>query len=98
MEAQQEGYGPKTDCQTVLNNSAQRHSCCMKFIRHPIVQSYLTSRFPLLQNPMLSDVHISLSNQSHLKAYLDRAKKVHFPEGTGWTGKLQKLVLALLTL
>ncbi|KAJ3756434.1 hypothetical protein EV360DRAFT_84964 [Lentinula raphanica] len=170
MEAQQEGYGPKTDCQTVLNNSAQRHSCswnhrsedgelkqpklvsltchCVfreyeplkefrefcpfilitskglhshpiplpektpraakaeldqlfqrlevdladmsprKFIRHPIVQSYLTSRFPLLQNPMLSDVHISLSNRSHLKAYLDRAKKVHFPEGTGWTGLL----------
>ncbi|KAJ3816826.1 hypothetical protein F5880DRAFT_1634594, partial [Lentinula raphanica] len=27
MEAQQDGYGPKTNCQTVLNNSAQRHSC-----------------------------------------------------------------------
>lgn len=57
-----------------------------KFLRHPIVQSYLSARYPLLRNPMLSDLHISLSNRSHLKVYLDTAKKTHFPEGTGWKG------------
>ncbi|KAE9384455.1 hypothetical protein BT96DRAFT_950559 [Gymnopus androsaceus JB14] len=59
-----------------------------KFLRHPIVQLYLSARYPFLRNPMLSDLHISLSNRSHLKVYLDTAKKTHFPEGTGWKGLL----------
>ncbi|KAJ3916503.1 hypothetical protein F5877DRAFT_46476 [Lentinula edodes] len=58
-----------------------------KFLRHPIVQCYLSSRFPMLRNPMLSDLHISLSNRSHLKVYIEFAKKMRFPEGTGWKGK-----------
>lgn len=58
-----------------------------KFIRHPIVQYYLSSRFPMLRNPMLSDLHISLSNRSHLKVYIEQAKKVRFPRGTGWKGR-----------
>lgn len=40
----------------------------------------------MVQNPMLSDLHISLSNRSHLKVYIDHAKKTHFPSGTGWEG------------
>ncbi|KAJ3840861.1 hypothetical protein F5878DRAFT_532801 [Lentinula raphanica] len=169
--ARTDGFGPRTNCQTVLNNIAQRNTCpwshrdkadgvleqpqlislkccCVfreyeplepyrascpfvlitskgahthpiplpektpsaviieleslfkklevdladmsprKFARHPIVQSYLNSRYPMLQNPMLSDLHISLSNRSHLKAYIDRAKSIYFPEGTGWKGLL----------
>ncbi|KAJ3860037.1 hypothetical protein EV359DRAFT_49934, partial [Lentinula novae-zelandiae] len=57
-----------------------------KFLRHPVTQCYLSSHFPMLRNPMLSDLHISLSNRSHLKVYIERAKKAHFPEGTGWKG------------
>ncbi|KAJ3873403.1 hypothetical protein F5051DRAFT_337723 [Lentinula edodes] len=57
-----------------------------QFLRHPIVKSYLRSRFPLLHNPMLSDLHISLSNRSHLKVYIDVIKAVDFPFGTGWKG------------
>ncbi|KAJ4463608.1 hypothetical protein C8R41DRAFT_872387 [Lentinula lateritia] len=54
-----------------------------KFLRHPITQCYLSSHFPMLRNPMLSDLHISLSNRSHLKVYIEHAKKARFPEGTG---------------
>ncbi|KAE9409612.1 hypothetical protein BT96DRAFT_984669 [Gymnopus androsaceus JB14] len=59
-----------------------------KFMRHPILQSYLSTRYPMLRNPILSDLHISLSNCSHLNVYIERAKKAHFPEGTGWEGLL----------
>lgn len=177
LEAESEGYGPRTTCATVMNNSAQRLTCrtyllCIiranlivfyylalkqpelislecrcpfreyepleeyravcpyvlvtsksphshpiplpektprtvktelgklfeqlsydladitprRFLRHPIVQCYLSTRFPLLHNPMLSDLHISLSNRSHLKVYIDSAKKTHLPQGTGWKG------------
>ncbi|KAJ3851308.1 hypothetical protein EV368DRAFT_3183, partial [Lentinula lateritia] len=58
------------------------------FLRHPVVQSYLTTKFPLLKNPMLSDLHISLSNRSHLKGYIESAKRSCFPAGTGWKGLL----------
>ncbi|KAF5353020.1 hypothetical protein D9757_012737 [Collybiopsis confluens] len=58
------------------------------FLRHPLVKSYLSSCFPLLRNPMLSDLHISLSNQSHLKIYIQHMKKSIFPFGTGWKGLL----------
>ncbi|KAJ3804094.1 hypothetical protein F5876DRAFT_70917 [Lentinula aff. lateritia] len=57
-----------------------------QFLRHPIVKSYLTTRFPLLRNPMLSDLHVSLSNRSHLKVYIDAMKRTCFPSGTGWRG------------
>ncbi|KAE9392665.1 hypothetical protein BT96DRAFT_1023443 [Gymnopus androsaceus JB14] len=59
-----------------------------KFMRHPIIQSYLSTRYPMFRNPVISDLHISLSNRSHLKVYIDHAKKMHFPEGTGWQGLL----------
>ncbi|KAJ3925577.1 MAG: hypothetical protein NXY57DRAFT_967582 [Lentinula lateritia] len=57
-----------------------------QFLGHPIVKSYLTSRFPLLHNPMLSDLHISLSNRSHLRVYIEAIKAQYFPSGTGWKG------------
>ncbi|KAJ3725531.1 hypothetical protein DFJ43DRAFT_1002599 [Lentinula guzmanii] len=58
------------------------------FLRHPVVKSYLSSRFPMLQNSMLSDLHISLSNRSHLKVYIQRIKRTCFPWGTGWNGTI----------
>ncbi|KIK52752.1 hypothetical protein GYMLUDRAFT_1028506 [Collybiopsis luxurians FD-317 M1] len=42
------------------------------FLRHPLVKSYLSTRFPLLQNPML--------------IYIQNMKKQCFPVGTGWKG------------
>ncbi|KAJ6542447.1 hypothetical protein DFH09DRAFT_1282539 [Mycena vulgaris] len=57
-----------------------------RFIRHPIVQSFLTSKFPFLVCPTLADWHVSLSNRSHLKAYIKQAIESHCPFGTGWAG------------
>ncbi|KAJ6559272.1 hypothetical protein B0H10DRAFT_2368910 [Mycena sp. CBHHK59/15] len=34
-----------------------------RFLRHPIVKAYLVLQFPKIQNPMLSDLHISLANR-----------------------------------
>ncbi|KAG7090286.1 hypothetical protein E1B28_011884 [Marasmius oreades] len=58
------------------------------FLRHPTVIAYFQDRFPLLHSPTISDLHISLSNRSHLKVYIDAIKKESFPEGTGWKGLL----------
>ncbi|KAJ7466610.1 hypothetical protein B0H11DRAFT_1733200 [Mycena galericulata] len=57
-----------------------------RFLRNPIVKSYLAVKFPHLLNPTLSDVHISLANRSHLKAYIDQVRKALFPHGTDWKG------------
>jgi hypothetical protein len=48
-----------------------------RFIRHPIVQSFLTSKFPFLVFPTLADWHVSLSNRSHIKAYIKQAIEGH---------------------
>lgn len=58
-----------------------------RFLRHPNVRSYLKETFPHKHPPTLSDLHISLSNQEHLRSYLDQAKMKAFPEGTGWGGE-----------
>lgn len=57
-----------------------------RFLRHPVVAAFLSSRFPEIAVPMLSDLHISLANRSHLRYYINAAKKEHFPAGTGWDG------------
>ncbi|KAJ7803088.1 hypothetical protein B0H14DRAFT_2184709, partial [Mycena olivaceomarginata] len=57
-----------------------------RFLRNPIVKSYLAAKFPLILAPTLSDVHISLANRSHLKAYIDQVRKALFPHGTDWKG------------
>ncbi|KAJ7149249.1 hypothetical protein C8R43DRAFT_888121 [Mycena crocata] len=57
-----------------------------RFIRHPIVQSFLTCKLPLLICPTLADWHVFLSNRSHLKAYIKQAIEAHCPFGTGWAG------------
>lgn len=58
-----------------------------RFLRHPIVKAHLSLRFPKVQNPTLSDLHISLANRSHLKMYIDQVRTKLYPAGTGWQGK-----------
>jgi hypothetical protein len=57
-----------------------------RFLRNPIVKSYLSIKFPDVLNPTLSDLHISLANRSHLKAYIDQVREAIFPHGTDWKG------------
>ncbi|KAJ7280439.1 hypothetical protein C8J57DRAFT_1220907 [Mycena rebaudengoi] len=57
-----------------------------RFLRHPLVKAHLAQNFPGLPNPMMSDVHISLSNRAHLKCFIDDIRKATFPSGTGWKG------------
>jgi hypothetical protein len=57
-----------------------------RFLRNPIVKSYLSIKFPDVLNPMLSNLHISLANRSHLKAYIDQVREAIFPHGTDWKG------------
>ncbi|KAJ7232408.1 hypothetical protein C8J57DRAFT_1533133 [Mycena rebaudengoi] len=52
-----------------------------RFIRHPIVQSFLASKFPLLVSPTLADWHVSLSNQLHIRAYIKQAIELVCPFG-----------------
>lgn len=58
-----------------------------RFIRHPIVRSFLATKFPLLICPTLADWHVSLSNRSHIKSYIKLAIEGNFPFGTGWNGQ-----------
>ncbi|KAK7061173.1 hypothetical protein R3P38DRAFT_2757690 [Favolaschia claudopus] len=58
-------------------------------LRHPAVLAFLRDRLPDIRNPTLSDLHSSLANRSHLIAYIDQAKKIHFPKGTDWNGVLR---------
>jgi hypothetical protein len=46
------------------------------FIRHPIAQSFLRTKFTLLVCPTLTDWHVSLSNRSHIKAYIKQARTI----------------------
>jgi hypothetical protein len=57
-----------------------------RFLRHTTVQAFLRNRFPRIAVPVLSDLHISLANRSHLRAYIHQARQASFPEGTGWKG------------
>jgi hypothetical protein len=53
---------------------------------------------PKITIPLLSDLHISLANRSHLKAYIRRARQDSFPEGTGWKGtNISSFILVMCT-
>ncbi|KAJ7121386.1 hypothetical protein C8R44DRAFT_705332 [Mycena epipterygia] len=60
-----------------------------RFMRHPTTKSFLRKHFPDIPLPTLSHLHPSLANRAHLGAYIARAKKEHFPEGTDWKGVLR---------
>lgn len=58
-----------------------------RFLRHPVVLAFLRSSFPDTSTPLLSDLHVSLANRSHLRTYINQAKALWYPEGTGWEGQ-----------
>ncbi|KAJ7110250.1 hypothetical protein C8R43DRAFT_904473, partial [Mycena crocata] len=83
------GYGPLVHCRTVTNFCSQRTYCHLtprRFIRHPIVKSFLQQRFPKINAPTLIELHTSLANRAHLKSYITQAKADLFPYGTSWKG------------
>ncbi|KAJ6467409.1 hypothetical protein C8R45DRAFT_938748 [Mycena sanguinolenta] len=57
-----------------------------RFLRHPILKSFLSGEFPNLINPTLADWHVSLANREHVKSYIKQAQEIHYPFGTGWKG------------
>ncbi|KAF7378229.1 hypothetical protein MSAN_00247800 [Mycena sanguinolenta] len=57
-----------------------------RFLRHPILKSFLRQELPHLVNPTLADWHVSLANREHVKSYIKQAQEVHYPFGTGWKG------------
>jgi hypothetical protein len=59
-----------------------------RFLRHPTIKSFLHQIFPRIMSPTPSDLHVSLANRSHLRAYILRVKEQCFPAGTGWEGIL----------
>lgn len=58
-----------------------------RFLRHPAVCAYIHSRLPDIVNPQLSDLHSSLANRDHLRAYITQAQAQCYPKGTGWAGQ-----------
>ncbi|KAJ7122723.1 hypothetical protein C8R46DRAFT_1238174 [Mycena filopes] len=59
-----------------------------RFLRHPTTDSFLRKRLPGVHNPTLLDLHPSLANRDHIRAYIVQAQNSIFPEGTGWEGLL----------
>ncbi|KAG6917541.1 hypothetical protein DXG01_002177 [Tephrocybe rancida] len=55
-----------------------------RFLRHPVLKSYLSSRFPDILLPTLMDLHVSLGNRSHVQFYITTVKEESYPDGTGW--------------
>jgi hypothetical protein len=55
-----------------------------RFLRHPILKTFLKLKFPRISQPTLSDLHISLANRSHIKVYIKQIKEIHCPFGPGW--------------
>jgi hypothetical protein len=58
-----------------------------QFIRHPIVQSFLRSKFSILVSLTPADWRVSLSNRSHIDSYIKQALETFCPFGT-WAGQL----------
>lgn len=59
-----------------------------RFIRHPVVFAYLRKHLPTLTHPTLADLHISLANREHLKAFINQVQLQRYPHETGWKGAL----------
>ncbi|KAE9407829.1 hypothetical protein BT96DRAFT_809280, partial [Gymnopus androsaceus JB14] len=91
------GYGPLAPCTTVRNFSTKRVDCRKRFLRHPVAQAFIRRKVPFVKEPQLSDVHPSLNNADHLRAYITQAQQSMFPAGTGWEGKLSFASLAKIT-
>ncbi|KAK6969673.1 hypothetical protein R3P38DRAFT_3413297 [Favolaschia claudopus] len=57
-----------------------------RLLRHPTTHAFLRKRIPDVSNPTLLDLHPSLGNRDHIRAYILQAQENIFPEGTGWEG------------
>lgn len=57
-----------------------------RFLRHPLLQSFLCSKFPSKTSPSLIDIHPSLANRDYVRMLIHNAKHQRFPKGTGWPG------------
>lgn len=64
-----------------------------RFLRHPVLKTYLASELPDVRNPTLCDLHISLANRSHVRYYIDQITAKVFPFGTGWEGRFFLFVI-----
>ncbi|KAE9383495.1 hypothetical protein BT96DRAFT_843773, partial [Gymnopus androsaceus JB14] len=62
-----------------------------RFLCHPIAQAFVRRKVPFIEEPQLSDVHPSLNNADHLRAYITQAQQTMFPAGTGWEGMFRLL-------
>lgn len=58
-----------------------------RFLRHPTTVAFLKKRVPDIQEPMLSDLHPSLANRDHVKAFIQKIQDEMYPHGTGWDGR-----------
>ncbi|KAJ6462953.1 hypothetical protein C8R45DRAFT_940611 [Mycena sanguinolenta] len=96
-EARQSDYGPLALCSVVCNHSTQRKNCPNehrdsenKLFQPLLVHLECKCRFHIYE-PQKDHLHSSLANRAHLGAYIDQAKKIHFPKGTDWkVGVLQR--------
>ncbi|KAF7294020.1 hypothetical protein MKEN_01448100 [Mycena kentingensis (nom. inval.)] len=59
-----------------------------RLLRHATTVAFLKRELPHLDNPMLVDLHPSLGNRDHIRAYIVQVQKDVFPRGTGWDGLL----------
>lgn len=57
-----------------------------RLLRHAVTFAYLQNRLPNIPQPTLADLHVSLANREHIKAYILQAQARCFPDGTGWKG------------
>jgi hypothetical protein len=57
-----------------------------RFLRHPVTVAFLQQRFPAINKPNLADLHVSLANREHVRAYILQVQNQCFPFGTGWQG------------
>ncbi|KAF4567096.1 hypothetical protein EYR36_010712 [Pleurotus pulmonarius] len=58
-----------------------------RFLRHPTTLAYLRQQLPDIANPMLMDLHPSLANRDHIRAYIKQVQETLYPGGTGWDGE-----------
>lgn len=56
-------------------------------LRCRTMRNFLRSVFPGNPVPQLCDIHPSLANRSHIRAYIKQAKDRAYPSGTGWKGR-----------
>jgi hypothetical protein len=59
-----------------------------RFLRHPTTRAFLQDRLPHIREPTLVDLHSSLANRDHRRAYILQVQSTSFPFGTGWDGTL----------